>query len=66
MITFFVVYDPETGSIIRCGACPQEIVYLQPGEGEAAMETDAEYRGDQFKVDLDTGDIVAVETTISG
>lgn len=66
MITFFVVYDPDTGSILRCGACPQEIVYLQAGEGEAALETDAEYRSGQFKVDLDTGDIVAVETTENG
>ena len=66
MITFFVVYDPETGSIIRSGVCPQEIVYLQAGEGEAALETDAEYRSGQFKVDLDTGDIVAVETTENG
>lgn len=66
MITFFVVHDPETGSIIRSGCCPQEIVYLQAGEGEAALETDAEYRSGQFKVDLDTGDIVAVETTENG
>jgi hypothetical protein len=66
VITFFVVHDPETGSIIRSGACPQEIVYLQAGEGQAALETDAEYRSGQFRVDLDTGDIVAVETTENG
>lgn len=63
MITFFVVYDPETGSIIRSGACPQEIVYLQAGEGEAALETDNEYRGDAYTVDLDTLEVVS---TVSG
>ena len=67
MITFFVVHDPETGSIIRSGACPQEIVYLQAGEGEAALETDAEYRAPAFKVDLATGEIVPIqETTENG
>ena len=63
MITFFVVYDPETGSIIRSGACPQEIVYLQAGEGEAALETDNEYRGNAFRVDPET---LQIETTSGG
>ena len=34
---FFVVYDPETGAILRVGTCPDDAVNLQAMNGEAVL-----------------------------
>ena len=60
----FIVYSTVDGHI-RCNLdCTPEDALLNCGENEAFMPG---YVDDsQFKVDLDTGDIIAVETTENG
>ena len=64
-MTTIVVYNTATGAITKCVTCPMDMADAQCATGEAWMEHDL-VDDSQFKVDLDTGDIVAVETTENG
>jgi hypothetical protein len=38
----YIVYDKETGNILRTGTCPREMAKIQPaGANEAIMEGEA-------------------------
>lgn len=52
-----VIYKISDGDILRCVTCPEEMVDIQLGAGEAWVEHER-IDDTQFKVDLETDEIV--------
>jgi hypothetical protein len=53
MTSFFAVYDPATGAILRTGFCTQSAdLALQARAGEAVVACDRLCPGDRFRVDV--------------
>lgn len=59
-MTFFVVYNPNDGDILRSGFCPEDWLELQSRDGEAVLVADELIDNDKFMVDLQTLEIVPV------
>jgi hypothetical protein len=60
MNQFFVVYNPNTGAVLRTGTCQPGMVEHQagPGDDEMFLETDQMHNPNTIRVDLQTGEIV--------
>ena len=58
-MTNMVIYKTSDGDILRCITCPEEMVDIQLGAGEAWIEHER-VDDTQFKVNLDTGEIIPV------
>ena len=54
-----VIYKTSDGDILRCVTCPEDMVNIQLGDGESWIEHE-KVDDTQFKVNLDTGEIVPV------
>ncbi len=52
-----VIYEAATGIIVKCVTCPDSMIDIQCGNGEAYIEHDRVDDAD-YKVDLDTLTIV--------
>lgn len=60
-----VVYSTLDGMIAKCCGCGEEMADLQCGEDQAWLEHEM-VDDSQFKVDLETLTVVAIESTSSG
>ena len=59
-MTYFIVYNPLDGDILRSGFCPLDWLELQAQAGEAVMEVGEMIDNDKFMVNLDTMEIIPV------
>lgn len=59
-MTYFIVYNPLDGDILRSGFCPLDWLDLQAQEGEAVMQVNEMIDNDKFMVDLKTMAIIPV------
>lgn len=51
----YIVFDPATEKILRTGDCPDDMVYIQAGQGECAIEgtaNDLLHKIDMFTVEV--------------
>lgn len=53
-----VIYKISDGDILRCVNCPEGMVDIQLGDGEAWIQHE-KVDDTQFKVNLETGEIVS-------
>lgn len=54
----FVIYDPPTGTILRCGFCTDDDFDLQANEGEGIVEHE---RVDDTMFRVIDGQVVAID-----
>ncbi len=59
-MTYFIVYNPTDGDILRSGFCPEDWLDLQTQDGESVLRCNEIIDNDKFMVDLETLEIVPI------